>query len=814
MPIRPAKVFRLLALGSAALVVIAGAAGGWFYSRLRASLPVLDGRSTVAGLGAPVTITRDALGVPTVRAAARIDVTRALGFLHAQDRFFQMDLLRRRGAGELAELVGAAALPLDRSARMHGFRRLAEQVVARSSPEEKALLEAYAAGVNAGLAALHHKPFEYIALRSEPRPWLPADSALVNYAMFLDLQSGNGSPERSLAALRDTYGDGAVEFFAPFATPGDAALDGTTGSLPPIPSAKMIDLRKRLTLADPAARAGFVRAEAAADAVESWLLPPRDPAFLPGSNNFALAGSRTASGAALLANDMHLDHGMPNTWYRAVLEWDGPAGRQRTVGVTLPGAPAMVAGSNGRVAWGFTVAYADTGDLVVVVPNAISRALYQHGAEDLEIENRKEIIRVRGGAPVEITVPWTVWGPIVGEGERHRFLAYRWIAHDVEATNFDLLQMETARDVDEAIRIAHRSGIPAVNCLLAGADGTIAWTIAGRLPRRVGFDGRLPVQWIFGDRRWDGLLPPDDVPVVKQPASGQLWTANNRVVGGAAGALIGDGFGSPAPRAAQIRDDLTPLQRATPRDLLAVQLDDRAVFLSWWQSQVLATLTPAAVAQNKSRAEFRALVEKWEGRAAVDSVSYRLVRAFHAKVAELALTPIFAPCAEGVEGFSWSRFHYEDALRAMWREKPPHLLNPRFATWDALALAAVDEVVADLSRQGTPLASATWGRRNVTAIRHPLSRALPGFLTNWLNAPAHPLPGDVDMPRVQSPYHGASERLVVSPGREAEGIFEMPGGQSGHPLSPYYLAGHEAWERGEPTPLLPGPAQHTLILAP
>ena len=813
-----AKRLRLLASAVRVLVLLAVVAGVWFYSQLRASLPQLDGRAPVTGLTAPVTIARDALGVPTIRGTTHADVLRALGFLHAQERFFQMDLQRRRAAGELAELFGSVAVRVDRGARVHGFRRLAEQVVARSAPEERALVEAYTAGVNAGLAALGQKPFEYLVLRTAPQPWRPEDSALVNYAMWLDLQQDDGQHERSVAALRDTLGTAAVEFFAPVATPGDAALDGSTAPLAPMPSAKEIDLRKR-----PAALTSLIPPGRAEECL-GFLYPARDPEFFVGSNAFALAGARTATGAALLANDMHLDHAVPNIWYRAVLEWDEASGHHRSVGVTLPGAPGLIVGSNGRVAWGFTDAYADTSDVVIVQRNAIMPAFYRRGEENVEFENRHETIRVKGGAPVEFTVLWTVWGPVIGEAERGRALALRWLAHDVEAVNFEMLRLENARDVDEAIALAHRSGIPTNNCVIADANGAIAWTIAGRLPRRVGFDGRFPVQWTFGDRRWEGLLPPDDVPVVRAPAAGlpsvalakegQLWSANNRTLGGAGGALLGDGGAAAPPRAAQIRDDLTPLARATPRDLLAVQLDDRGLALAPWQKLLLATLTPEVAAQKKSRAELRALVEKWEGRASIDSVSYRLVRAFRTKVVELALTPIFAPCTEAYDRFNWRNFHYDAALWGMLREKPPHLLDPRFASWDALLVAAADGVVADLDQQGVPLASATWGRRNTARILHPLARALPAWLTGWLNMPADQLPGDTGLPRSQTPGHGASERLVVSPGREAEGIFHMPGGQSGHPLSPFYRAGHAAWVRGEPTPLLPGETKFTLVLAP
>ncbi len=794
-----AKRLRLLASVVSVLVLLLAAAGAWFYFQLRASLPQLAGRATVAGLGAPVTVTRDALGVPTIRGATEADAMRALGWLHAQERFFQMDLLRRRGAGELAELFGAAAVRVDRSARLHGFRRVARQVIASAEPHERALVEAYTAGVNAGLAALGKKPFEYVVLRTDPQPWRPEDSALVTFAMWFDLQEDDGRRERSLAALRDVYGEDAVAFFNPLVTPHDAALDGSTAPLPPIPPAKVIDLRKKKVGALAPNRPEFLR----------------EPGLFPGSNAFALAGARTATGAALLANDMHLDHGVPNLWYRAVLEWDDAGTPRRVVGVTLPGEPGVVVGSNGRVAWGFTDAYADTSDVVIVQRNSIAPTLYRVGAEDRRFELHQETIRVKGGAPVQLTVPWTVWGPLIDDREESRHpLAYRWLAHDPAATNFQLLRLAAARDVEDALAIVHRVGIPAENCLLADSAGRIAWTIAGRLPRRVGFDGRFPVQWTFGDRGWDGLVPPDEIPVVRQPASGMLWSANNRPLGGATGALIGDGAPANPLRAAQIRDDLAPLARATPRDLLAVQLDDRGRYLDPWQQLLLATLTPEATAQKKDRAELRALVEQWDGRARVESVSYRLVRAFRGKVIDLALTPIFAPCSEEYERFDWRSFRYEDALWAILREKPPHLLDPAYANWDALLVAAADAVVTDLAKQGVPLAGATWGRRNTAHIVHPLSRALPAWLTGWLNMPADPLPGDTNLPRVQTPGHGASERLVVSPGREAEGIFHMPCGQSGHPLSPFYRAGHAAWVRGEPTPLLPGETKYTLTLAP
>ncbi len=800
------KLLRWLALVVSVLVLLAAGAAGWFYVQLRASLPQLDGAAALPGLAGPVTVTRDALGLPTISAASRADVARALGYLHAQDRFFQMDLLRRKGAGELAELFGKVALPSDRVTRRHGFRALAQKVLRGLAPDKRALLTSYAEGVNAGLAALQQKPFEYLALRTTPEPWRPEDSLLVIYVMTIDLQGTSATYELSLATLRDQLGTAALACFAPVATPEDAALDGSGAPLAPFPSPQLIDLRNpaKVTNSSPRPWPAFF-----AD------YPRRDPDLLPGSNSFALSGAHTAGGGALLANDPHLDLGVPNIWYRASLAWRDPVAGHIT-GVTLPGLPFVVIGSNGHIAWGLTASYVDISDLVAIDVNVIDHSLYKVPGRDdlLEIEKRQDVIRVKGSAPVTLETQWTAWGPIVAADAKGRPLANHWIAYDPAATDLEFLRMESAQNIAEAIAIAHRVGVPAHNFLVADSAGSVAWTIIGHLPKRVGFDGRLPTSWTYGDRRWDGFLPPVEVPSVISPDSGRLWTANNRILGGPALALLGDGGYASPPRAAQVRDDLAGLEHAQPRDLLGIQLDDRAVFLTRWQELLLAVLTPEAVAKNPPRAELRRIVGIWDPRADPDSVGYHLVRDFRTATANLALEPIFAPCLDAMPGFDWGRFHYEPALWAMIHEKPAHLLDPKFSTWDDLLLAAADSVVADVKKQGLTLDQATWGRRNTARILHPFGRLLPGWLAGRLNMPADQLPGDVNMPRVQTPAFGASLRLAVSPGREAEGIFQMPGGESGHPLSPFYRAGHVNWVKGEPSSFLPGPAVHRLTLNP
>jgi penicillin amidase len=789
----------------AIVAVLVAGLGFWLHARLLASLPILDGERRVEGLIAPVQIERDDLGVPTIRAANRLDLARATGWLHAQERFTQMDLMRRQAAGELAELIGGAVLAVDRRNRVHRFRWRARQFLDAGDRESRALLEAYAEGVNSGLAALRATPPEYLAFRIEPAPWRAEDTLLVSLSMYLLLQGDNGRRESSLGLMHDNLPPELFEFLVPAGTEWDAPLQGGPLVAPPVPDAGVVDLR---ALGERALPSAGPRAD------------DRDEGILPGSNNWAVAGSHTADGGALVANDMHLPLGLPNIWYRASFVWNdegGDGAANRITGATLAGTPAMIVGSNGHVAWGFTNAYADTHDLAVLEtdPNNENRYLTPDGYR--EFERHEEIIHVKGGEPERMEVLSTIWGPVIDEDAMGRRRALRWVAHDAEAVNLNLVRLEEARDLDEAIAIAQRSGIPVQNFVVADQAGRIAWTLSGMLPRRVGHDGTLPSSWADGRRGWDGLLEPAEYPAVIDPPSGRVWSANNRIVDEAMLPVVGlHGYVSGA-RARQIRDRLLDLEAATPADMLAIQLDDRALFMARWRELLLATLTPEAVASDPRREELRRLVqESWSGRAAPELAAYRLVRAFRTFLADRVFNAIVAPwLPEQVEfDYTAAVTLWEGPLWMLISERPPHLLDPDLDSWSDQLLAAADAVLDYYDENyDTDLVERTWGERNTVRIEHPLSRAVP-LLSGWLDIEPLALPGDFKMPRVQSPRFGASERFAVTPGREEQGYFHMPGGQSGHPLSPYYRAGHQAWVNGEPTPFLPGPAVHRLTLSP
>lgn len=800
------RTLLIVALVLVVLVALAGGAALWVRGELRASLPDVEGEVALAGLATPVTVTRDGLGIPTVEGASRRDVALATGYLHGQERFFEMDLLRRQAAGELAELLGVQTLAIDRSVRLFQLRERARQALAASPPELRELLEAYAEGVNGGLGRLGARPFEYVLLNAQPRPWLAEDSMLTVYAMFITLQGTAPRAERGLGLMHDLLPAPLFDFLTPPGDSWDAPIDGEAYAVPAPPGPEVLDLRG---LPKAAAWDGDPLTGERAAAQE-----------VAGSNNWAVAGRLTANGGALVANDMHLALGAPNIWYRASLAWPDTAGgedhpRHRVTGVTLPGTPVVVVGSNGRVAWGFTNTQADVSDVVLLdaAPGDSEGYLTPDGPRRPEVAT--EVIHVKGGGDENLEVRTTMWGPMLKEDRQGRRRALAWVALEPGGVGLDSAALETAATIEDALDAGNRGGLPAQNLLVAGADGRIAWSIAGRLPRRIGFSGQVPTSWADGSRRWDGLLPPAETPRVVDPESGRLWTANNRVVGGAMLAALGDGGYVTGARAGQIRDRLFALERATPRDLLAIQLDDRALFLARWRDLFLAALTPEALAADPRRREFRDLVESWGGRAAVDSVGYRLVRGARTFLADEVFAALTAPCKEVDPDFVYSEIflRYEGPLWRLVTDRPLHLLSPAYASWDAQLLAAVDRTLDYYAGLGQPLREATWGRYNTVRIQHPLSRGVPGA-GRWLDMPPVELPGDHNMPRVQTPGYGASERMAVSPGHEAEGIFHMPGGQSGHPLSPHYGDGEAAWESGEPTPFLPGEPVSTLRLVP
>lgn len=806
MTARRRRVLRVLPWALLALLAAALLALGWLLAGSRAQL---DGTRRAAGLTAPVSIGRDALGTVTLEGKSRTDISYALGYVHAQERFFAMDLMRRASAGELAALVGPVALKVDLGHRRHRLRAVAEAAYAQLPPEQRRELDRYRDGVNAGLAGLRVRPWEYLLLDSRPLPWRSEDSLLLIAAMYLDLD-GDGRNERELrmAQMRAVLPGALVDFLLAPDPDWEAPLSGQLSHPPMVPAADVYDLRRPAPTTVPTTA---ISAAALAAALAPALDAPR-----PGSNSFAVAGTLTGNGAALLANDMHLGLRVPNIWFRTRLRYPdptAPGGRRDVNGVSLPGTPAIIVGSNGQIAWGFTNSYGDWQDWVRVLRDPADASRYKVPGGWATIDAHEEHIQVKGRPDAVLKVEDTRWGPIMGEDTDGTPLALAWIGGRPHGYNVELMQLEHATDVAGALDLAPRLGMPPQNLLVADRTGHIGWTIAGNsIPLRAGIDPLLPSDWSAPGSGWQGWAAPAQYPRLENPADGRLWTANNRTVDGDALALLGNGGHDLGARAQQIRDDLRTRASFTPGSLLDIQLDDRAVFLTPWQRLLQDTLADST---DPSLRQLRQLTAHWRERAAVDSVDYRLVRAFRDRVGEAVLTPFAARVQQRYPDFSWpGENSAEAAVWALVRAQPAHLLDPKYPDWHALLVDAARHVANELGRQPGGLAARSWGERNRAGIRHPLSAALPSWLGRFIDMPDQPIPGDNNMPHVAAPGFGASEHLDVAPGHEADGILNMPGGQSNHPLSPYFGAGHDDWVKGRPTPLLPGPDQHTLVLEP
>ena len=818
------------------------------YFILRSSLPQLDGEVIMPKLSKAVSLSRDARGTVTIEADNMRDAMRTLGFVHAQERFFEMDLARRSAAGELSALLGKATLSMDKEKRAHRFRhrmnivwlQMGSQTGSQAAVTDQAAaadLTAYTEGVNAGLNSLSAKPWQYTLLQATPKVWTEVDSLLVMCEMYYMLQANSFEHAFENALLQEKLGATIFNWLKPLGGEFDAALDGSVIEPVAIPGADKINLR----IPQPAAATAVFAQVSFTNTAQA----ETDNATNIGSNAWAISGALTAHGGAMLANDMHLGLGVPNIWFRTQLEITEKTDlaqateaaettaadkatriKRRIVGVSLPGVPAMVAGSNGDIAWGFTNSYGKWFDWVPL-------------AMDEAITVQREFIEVKGGSAdggenggkdggaALLEVRESRFGPIIKTIGKQSY-ALNWIAHRPGAINSNLTRLALAKTVDEALLIAQQSGVPHQNIFIVDKLGNSAWTIAGRMPARmqhqpgVSFrkDASLLADFTAADSIHSDWLAVDRYPIMRSPQMLRLWSGNNRQLGAEGGSAIGEGGFDLGARGQQIRDRLLEAKIFDEAGLYNIQLDTEARFMKRWVARVSA-VADANRDNTNALAALRAL-KTGNGRADIDQAAYRIARAFRLRVLDelwkswlkAALSPTSPPTTTASTTSSlppkitWDgRFEYA-AWQALSNETP-HLLPLPFLTWNQFQAAQLNTVTRELLETNASLAEATWGKRNIARIRHPISRAVP-VLGYFLDMPPTPLSGDNNMPKVAAPGFGASERMVVAPGHEASAILTMPGGQSGHPLSPFYGAGHKDWLAGKPSPLLAGERKYRL----
>ncbi len=773
----------------------------WLYSKVDGALPLLEGKKTVFGLNKSASIERDIQGIATLKAQNRNDIAVALGFVHAQERFFQMDLLRRNSAGELASLFGSVALDYDKSIRRHRFRDRARIIVDQLPSSQLALLKAYTRGVNQGLKFLRTSPFEYLLLQQEPLQWSEEDSILTIFSMYIDLQYHDGKRERTLGLMNAVLSADVYAFLNPKGSIWDAAIDDSQFNASPMP--------KKAWPSASASVTNFTDNNHSASTAPDKYLGD----YLPGSNSWAISGQLSATGSAIIANDMHLGIRVPNTWFRASFEYPHQDKKIKVTGATLPGTPNMVIGSNGNIAWGFTNSYGDYSD-VIVLNTSKDQKQYLTPKGYLNFTRHKQLIAIKGEEAQEIEVIETIWGPVIGQDHQGNLLAYRWVAHDKEAINIVASELEQALNIEQGFDIAARSGIPSQNILIADSQGNIGWTIMGPIPDKKGAVGDTPQSWSSGEHGWRGYLSPSQYPKVENPTKNRLWTGNSRVVGGDMYKKLGNGGYALGARSKQIKDNLFKLKTFDEQSLLEIGLDDQAIFLQRWQDFLLdKVLTTELMTKYSHFKEVRTLLGSPKAlRASIDSISYRLVRNFRINVRDIVFANLNDSLTNIDDAFSIRsiRHQIEVPLWQLINEQPNNYLMLGETSWQALFITALQQTIDDMTKN-QELAAATWGQQNSSEIKHPLSKAIP-FLGHLLDMPSKPLAGDSYMPRVQGKSFGASQRMVVSPGYEENGIFHMPTSQSGHPWSPYYGMGHSDWEQGIASAFLPGKTKYTLTL--
>lgn len=783
---------RLFAIAAGALA--AGAAAVWLLGY--ASLPVRDGALQLSGLRGPVAVAFDEYGIPSVTAESRLDAFRALGYVTAQDRLFQMDLLRRSSAGRLAEILGEQAVPLDARQRRLGFSIVAEQVARRLPDDQSAVLAAYADGVNNFLTDMTVPPFEFLLLGYRPARWEPTDSLLVILSMF-QMLNGSEEDERMRTVMTASLPAEVTAFLLPPLDAYTARL--LTGGTPrqissPVPVEALAALRRPGT---------------SSRSLHMSMVPHRKREI--GSNAWVVGRGKTADGRAILANDMHLDVGVPNIWYRVQMRYS----QVELTGVVVPGIPIVIAGSNGWLSWGLTNVEGDFLDLVRLEINPHNPDEYATADGWERFMVRTEHIAINGAADRIVEIKSTRWGPVSEDPLMGQALALHWTALDPEAVDLGLLRMDHARSVREGIAVVTRAGAPPSNVLMADADGHIAWTYMGRIPIRRGLDGSVSLSWSDGQTGWNGYISPDELPRSIDPPSGFLVSANQRMTDETYPHVIGHAFAG-GYRAFRITERLREMERIREQDLLTVQLDTTTQLYEFYRDLLRRLLSDEVTARSADLAEVREAVDAWNGRADSDSRGFALLVAFRRNLAASVFAPFLQGCREKEAAFVFDG-DLDTPLRSLLTEQAPGTLpDPvRFADWKAFLLQQLSETASALkSDYGlTRVDGLAWGTVNHVRMVHPLSEAIP-VLGQWLNMPDAPASGCGPCVRVLSGSLTASERMVVSPGHHTEALFHMPGGQSGHPLSPHYRDQQRNWSQGSATSLLAGKPMHTLTFTP
>ncbi len=791
------RSFRRSAIASAAVLCIGGVliTIGWF--RLAGSALPTRGSVRVPGIVTKVDVQVDTFGIPHVTAGSETDMLRALGYLHATDRLWQMEFFRRIAAGRLAELMGPDLVGTDRLLRTLDLWGAAESAAANLEPDERKRLLAYAVGVNARLDDLGKPlPPEFTLLRFKPEPWDPVSTLAVGMVMNLDLSHWRRDLSRFWAS-RNMAPDRAALLSLPYPEWGPTILSERV----PVPA--------RVRTSPPS---GSVAGAASASTGQATA-----PAPLPGeaaaawrafdviesvsahsaSNAWVISGRRTASGHPILANDMHLSLRAPSIWYLAALHAD--SADYHAVGFTLPGVPGVVVGHNRSVAWGYTNGMVDDMDFALETSSA-DGLRYLNRGKWIEYAVRAETLQVRGADPQVIEIRETIRGPVLSDvlPGLGADLSAVWTSATSEARSIGLWEMNRAGDLESFDRAVRQFAQPHQNVVFASTEGRIGYRLAGRVPVRGDWDGSVPVDAARMGGGFRGTWPPATHPSGSDPAAGFYASANNLQAPGL-GTAVSTDYAAPF-RAQRITDRLSARSDWNVDAVYELQHDTYSLLGERYRPMAIEA------ARRIGRGDAAARLEAWDGRVDTESLGAPLFFSWLYRLRSLVAADEYAA------GPQWAFFPMKSLIAVLdGGDASPWIDDvgtPERETLDGLADRAMRDATAAVGEDA-------WGSLHGERHSHPMGRnrwiqRLLGFSIGPYPSPGGPntvRPDDyrkwaaLDSTSWSPPWiseYGPSERFIAEIGPEGPvGRFLIPTGQSGNPFSRNYRDLNDRWRSGE-----------------
>jgi len=800
-------LFWLLAI---LLLAVAGVLA-YAYIITHSALPQLDGSLPVKGLSAPVKVTRDAHGVPAIEAATLEDLFFAQGYVTAQDRLWQMDVMRRFGSGELSEILGEDTLKIDREQRILGLRAAAKKSLGLASPRDRSYFDAYARGVNAFIEAHGNAlPIEFRILKYRPKPWLAEDSIVIANQMVKDLNfytfGDTLAREKILAKL-------GPELTA------DLYVNRSWHDRPPTVMREDINDQQNQGDSDDDEDEDDDGPDNAVTqrkgSVEMWA--QHAPEAVNGSNDWVVSGAHTVTGKPLLSNDMHLGHQMPNLWYEAHLK----SGTADVAGVTLPGMPYVIVGHNQRIAWGFTNVGPTVADAYLENFNAQGAYQTPHGWQ--QPEHREEVIHVKGKPDVTLDVRITRHGPIITDlipGET-RPVALRWTLYD--GLHMPFFDVDTAQNWDEFRKAFSQLDAPGQNVVYADVDGNIGYQTTGHIPIRAAGDGSLPVSGADDTHEWTGYIPFEKLPSIYNPASGVIATANARITPDGYPYSISAAWEAPW-RTARIYHVLESGRKFAASDMLALENDVQSENDLFAAERFVYAVDHAA--KPSARAKQAAdLMRNWDGRMVASSTAATIAVRSARELTRLLLEPRLGPAPADPKQqettLNWKTYSWQ--MRTVWLQnvmlhQPKRWLPEKYPNYEELLTAAVDAAVNSVESP-KDLASWHWGSVNAVDIEHPVLGKIP-LLRRWTAPGIKEQSGSGYTVRAVTRHHGPSERFTANLADLDQSTLNTVTGQGGNFLSPYYMDQWQAWYEGStfPLPFTPQAVEasgmHRLVLQP